>query len=297
MDVNRKIGRVKKQIAALFPRRRVSSHKGDYGHLLIIGGSRNLAGSIILAGRAALRSGIGLITLAMPSSLKTIVSCAVPEAMSLPLLEDENAAITHRSREHILAYIRARGVTAVACGIGLTTHSGAQKLVEYLIAHLDVPFLVDADGLNCLKGKINLLAQKHSPCIITPHPKEMSRLSGIAVAAIQKKRRAVARAIAKKSRCIVVLKGHETVVTNGKEIFLNPTGNPGMATGGTGDVLTGITGAFLAQGITPLAAAKAGVFIHGLAGDIVKKKKTEMSLIASDVIENLPQAFKEIGIE
>jgi NAD(P)H-hydrate epimerase len=297
MDKIKKMGTVKKQIAALFPKRKPGSHKGDYGHLLIVGGSRNLTGSVILAGKAALRSGVGLLTLGIPASLKTVVACAIPEAMTLSLPEDRCQAIGEDAEESIIRFINARGITALALGIGLTTNPAARTWVKNIIPRIPVPCVIDADGLNCLEGEMLMLAKAKVPCVITPHPKEMARLIASKTVKVQKERAAIARAVAKKTRCIVVLKGHGTVVTDGARIFVNPTGNPGMATGGTGDVLTGTIGSFLAQGFSAFDAARAGVFIHGLAGDIIKKKKTEISLIASDLIETLPFAFKQAGIK
>ncbi len=278
---------------ALFPKRKRDSHKGDYGHVVVLGGSAGLTGAACLCAEAALISGCGLVTLGTPSSLNIAMEAKLTEVMTRPLPETEELTLSLLAEKEILEMCES--VDAVALGPGLSNNSQTQRLVKKIVLKLDVPMVIDADGLNALSRDSSILAKIKLPCVITPHPGEMSRLAGVNVEDVQSSREGLAKKFAKKFNVIVVLKGAGTVVANPKEkVYVNNTGNPGMATAGSGDVLTGIIAGFIAQKIEIFSAAKAAVFIHGLAGDIAAKEKGEISLIARDILTKIPEALKQV---
>ncbi len=274
------------------PSRRLGAHKGDFGHLLIIGGSKGKSGAPAMAALAALRSGTGLVTVALPKSIDSIAS-TVMEAMTLPSPETDNGTLSLQSEKMLLKAIEEK--EAVAIGPGLSQDHETVQLVISLIPHITAPMVIDADGINALATNLSVLKKKKGPVILTPHPGEMGRLLGISSAAVQKDRIEIASAFSIKWDVIVVLKGAHTVIaTPEANVFLSNTGNPGMATGGTGDALTGIIGAGLAQGIAPTDAAIWGVVLHGLAGDLAKETQGEISLITSDLIAKIPEAMRVV---
>ena len=270
--------------------RDVESHKGHFGLVLIIGGSRGMAGAVGLAGMAALRGGAGLVRLAVPDVCLETVAGFEPSYMTVPLPCDISGHISRSARARIVEL--AEAATVVACGPGMGRSLGLNVLVSWLYTHLPNPMVVDADGLNALATRTEVLSQPAGPRILTPHPGEFARLLGKR-RVCSDERQPAAVELAKRSGAVVVLKGHRTLVTDGLSHTVNSTGNPGMATGGSGDVLTGLVAALAAQGLPPLDAARLGVYLHGLAGDLAARELGQESLIAADLIRFLPEAFKE----
>jgi NAD(P)H-hydrate epimerase len=278
------------------PPRFPDTHKGTYGHVVILAGSRGKTGAALLAARAAVRAGAGLVTLASPATALLGVVGAAPEVMTEPL-EDRNGS-WHFSPNDLSGMLRALdGKTAAVFGPGVGVSPATRSLLEWLLANCPVPLVVDADGLNCLAGQIGWLAAARVPVVLTPHPGEMARLLGTSVEEVQADRPAAARKLAERGP-VVVLKGARTLVAcpDGR-LWVNLTGNPGMASGGMGDALSGIIGALLAQGVAAAQAAAAAVFWHGLAADRVAACRGEVGLCASDVIEELPAALASTTAE
>jgi NAD(P)H-hydrate epimerase len=272
-------------------KRKPDTHKGDYGHVLIIAGSTGLTGAAYLTSEAALLMGSGLVTCAIPKSLNIIMEKKLTEVMTLPV-EDKGKGYFLTSVFPKIKKFSER-IDAVAIGPGLSTKSGTKRLIKRLIQSLDIPITLDADGINCIADKLDILKKAKRPLVITPHPGEMSRLIHKPADYIQRNRKKIAKEIAGKYGITVVLKGMDTVVAsqNG-HVFVNKTGNPGMASAGVGDVLTGMVVSLIGQGLSPFEAAKKGVYLHGRAGDIAAKEKGEISLRAQDVLNNIPKATK-----
>jgi NAD(P)H-hydrate epimerase len=259
--------------------------------VLVIAGSRGMAGAAALCGAGALRSGAGLVRVATALEVQPTVASFEPSYMTYPLASDDIGCIQFSSARPALEHVIAPA-TVIAVGPGLGQSAETRKLIEFLIRHTDKPLVIDADGLNNLVGQTQLLSGLRRPVVLTPHPGEFSRLTGLSVEDVQAARieRAAALAAVAES-LVIVLKGAESVVTDGRRYYVNKTGNPGMATGGTGDVLTGVVAALLAQKLPAFEAAQLGVFIHGLAGDIARDQNGETSLIAGDIVDALPDAF------
>lgn len=280
-------------IARHLPARRREAHKGDFGHLLIVAGSCGKTGAAALAGRAAMRAGAGLVTIASPRSQQPVVATLVTECMTEPLPETAAQTAALAAKERLVAL--GAGRSAVALGPGLGLDDETQVLVRGLVGELPPPMVVDADALTALAGHLDVLGRTPAPRCLTPHPGEMARMLGVPVGAVQADRIETARRFAATHRVYVVLKGALSVISAPTgPTFLNPTGNPGMASGGTGDVLTGMVGAFLARGQEPLTALCVATFLHGVAGDLAAREKGEEGLIASDVIEAIPAAIREV---
>jgi NAD(P)H-hydrate epimerase len=276
--------------APLFPPREPDAHKGAFGHLLVVAGSLGKTGAAALAGRAALRSGAGLVTIATPLSQQPIVASLGMEVMTEPLPETPGRSASLKAKGRILEL--AERVDAIALGPGLGLDPETQALIRELVTEVDRPMVVDADGLTALAGHLDLLTKSSAPRCLTPHPGEMARLLGKTVAQVQADRIDTVREFCQRHGAFLVLKGARSVIGEpGGTIYLNPTGNPGMASGGSGDVLTGVVGALLARGVKPLAALQGGVFLHGLAGDLARDAKGEEGLIAGDILEALPAAI------
>lgn len=277
-------------ITRLAPRAR-DGHKGRYGTVLVIAGGRGMAGAAGLCGAAALRSGAGLVRVATSTEVQPTVASFEPCYMTYPLpCGDDGLIDFERSRPAMPGLIERADVVAVGPGLGQSDR--LRGLIPFLIEQCDRPLVIDADGLNMLAGHTQLLAGRKHPVIITPHPGEFSRLTGEDVAAIQADRvRQAAELAATSDQLVVVLKGAGTVVTDGGRYFVNTTGNPGMATGGTGDVLTGVIAAMIGQKLPAFEAAQLGVFVHGLAGDIARDHHGEIGMIAGDMVDSLPDAF------
>lgn len=277
-------------VRPLLPERPADGHKGTFGHALIIGGSRGFTGAPCLAAEGALRSGVGLVTTAVPRPLADIAAATIAEMMTFPLPATETEAIAVSALEPALEAARSRD--AVALGPGMGRHGETQQFVLAFLERCQAPVLVDADGLNNLASNLDALRKAPGPRIVTPHPGEMSRLTGTAVDAIQADRENTALSFAKESGCVAVLKGAGTIIAEpGGRSYRNTTGNPGLATGGSGDVLSGIIAGLLAQGMAPLDAALLGVYVHGLAGDLAAEALTQRALIAGDIFAYLPDAW------
>ncbi len=280
-------------IPKLAPRPR-DSHKGLYGTVLVIAGGRGMAGAAGLCGASALRSGAGLVRVATSAEAQPVVASFDPCYMTYPLPSDDDGLIDFAAARPVLPRV-IEPASVLAIGPGLGQSDGMRALVRYAIAETDRPLVIDADGLNALAGQTELLAGAKRPVVITPHPGEFARLSGKGVAAVQADRLQAAADLASMSeQLIVVLKGAGTVVTDGRRYFLNTTGNPGMATGGSGDVLTGVIAALIAQKLPAFDAAQLGVFVHGLAGDIARDDHGEIGMIAGDIVDALPDAFAHL---
>jgi NAD(P)H-hydrate epimerase len=274
-----------------FPPRPLDSHKGRYGRVLIIGGSVGFSGAAALAALGALRVGAGLVTVGVPASIYPIVASKLTEAMPTPLPASDGA-IAAGSLDQVKALAAASDVIGV--GPGLSRDFGAVHVVTGLLG-VDRPLVIDADGLNVLVGKTHFLAQARKPVVITPHPGELSRLTAVPIATIQEDRLAAARTAAKRFNCIVVLKGARTIVAEpGGDAFLIPTGNPGMATGGMGDVLTGAIVGLMGQRMTPIEAAYSGAYLHGLAADLIASSRGLVGMLASEVADHLPIAIHRV---
>jgi hydroxyethylthiazole kinase-like uncharacterized protein yjeF len=281
-------------LATLLPPRAPDSHKGTYGHLLLVAGSTGKAGAAVLAARAAVRAGAGLVTAAVPEPVLAVVSAGSVESMTLPLPAGEAGQLAAAAADLVLAAAAGRNVLAIGPGLGQQPETAAA--IRRIVLETALPAVVDADGLNAFAGRAGELRGRRAPTVLTPHPGELGRLLGIAAAEVQADRPAAARRAAAETGAIVVLKGHLTLVADpAGGLYINPTGNPGMATGGTGDVLTGILGGLAAQRLRLLAAAQLGVYLHGLAGDVAVQSRGERGLAAADLIEALPVAFSRLG--
>jgi len=284
----------KDDIRKLLPERPKYSHKGSYGHVLLIGGSRGKTGAALMAARACLRSGAGLVTIGLPETLVSSFQSRVTEEMILPLPDKGNGTLSYKAVETILKFLRKRA-NVLAAGPGLSADEEISKLVCQLVKESKVPVVLDADGLNAIVGKTGILKKSAAPVVLTPHTGEMARLlRGAREEEIEADRIDTALSFSKQTKTYLVLKGAPTVIAAPDgNAFINPTGNPGMATAGTGDVLTGMISALLAQKLGPRDASILGVYMHGLAGDIAAQKKGERSLIASDIINALPAVFRD----
>lgn len=286
-----------RDFASMIGPRPTESNKGSYGHVLIVGGSVGKAGSVAMAGMAALRAGAGLSTVATAESALPTVAGFYPELMTEPLPETDAGTISTSAGVRIEELLKSMSVIAIGPGISRDPHTAT--LVRSLVAHHKTPMVVDADGLNAFEGHTNELNGNGKTLVITPHPGEMARLVGYSIADVQKDRLGVARRFAREHELIVVLKGHRTLVVQPDgEAWVNTSGNPGMATGGTGDILTGMVAAMLAQekraqgSKSSLLAVCAAVHLHGLAGDVMRDRLGEHSLVATDLLQGLPDAFE-----
>ncbi len=277
----------------LLPRDR-ASHKGQFGHLLVLAGSAGKTGAASMVCQAALRVGTGLITLGIPESLNSILEVKLTEPMTELLPETKERTLSLAGQGRILELCARK--SALAIGPGLSTNAETVRLVQKLIRSTDLPCVIDADGLNALAGKLDSLRKGSNHFVLTPHPGEMARMLGTSVQEVENDRIQTARDFAQKYGVTLVLKGARSLVASqGGDVFINPTGNPGMASGGMGDVLTGMIGGFLAQGLTPLEAAKMGVYLHGLTGDYVARRKGERGLTAMDLVEDAPQVLNALA--
>jgi hydroxyethylthiazole kinase-like uncharacterized protein yjeF len=281
-----------RDIAPMISPRPAESNKGSYGHVLVVGGSLGKAGAAAMAGMAALRVGAGLSTVATPKSVIATVAGFHPELMTDPLVETKDGTIAADASDRIKE--SAKGKSVLAIGPGISRDPQTAELIQSLVAVLQVPVVLDADGLNAFEGRSDELSGKGRTLVITPHPGEMARLVRCTVADVQKDRLGVARKFAREHELIVVLKGHRTLVVRPDgEAWVNTTGNPGMATGGTGDILTGMVAGMIAQNPEQaFFAVLAAVHLHGLAGDVMREKVGEHSLVATDLLQGLPEAFQ-----
>jgi NAD(P)H-hydrate epimerase len=282
------------ELTALLLPRKADAHKGDYGHLLVLSGSPGKTGAAAMVCEAALRVGTGLITLGIPKSLNAIMEVKLTEAMTEPLPETRNQTLSLSAQQRIMELCERK--SALAIGPGLSLQSETARLIQRIVRHTHLPAVIDADGLTALAGKIPSTGKNRRNLILTPHPGEMARLLGTTVPEIQKNRVEVARNFAQEKGLVVVLKGARSIVASPEgDIYINPTGNPGMASGGMGDVLTGMVGGFLAQGFSPLEAAKLGVYLHGLVGDFVAHGKGGRGMGATDLIQETPKTLRALA--
>ncbi|MEE9239669.1 MAG: NAD(P)H-hydrate dehydratase, partial [bacterium] len=280
-------------VAGLLPRRRMDAHKGDAGNLLIVAGSKGLMGAAIMAALAALRIGVGKATLAVPESLAFAVEAGPPEVMVLPLPSTPAGSIDPAAFDLILE--QAAAMDALVVGPGLSTNPRTVELVHRLIQHIEKPMVLDADGLNALSQDITVLDGTRADLVLTPHPGEMARLGRISTSEVQADRVNLAIDFATRNRVHLALKGAHTILAMpAGNAWLNPTGNPALASGGTGDVLAGICGGLLAQGLSPEAALVAGAYLHGMAGDIAAKEIGGIGLTATDLLPALPSARNQV---
>lgn len=269
--------------------RPLESHKNRFGLALIVGGSRGMCGAAGLAGMGALRGGAGLVRLAVPDACLATVAGFEPSCMTVGLPSDRAGRLALGAKAPLARLMDA--ATAVGCGPGLGRSAGLDVLVAWLYTHVAKPMVVDADGLNALAARPEALARPAGPRVLTPHPGEFARLLG-ADRLPNERLRALAVELAGRCQAVVVLKGHCTLITDGQREAINTTGNPGMATGGSGDVLTGLITALICQSVPPFDAARLGVYLHGLAGDLAAEQLSQEAMIASDLVRFLPDAFK-----
>lgn len=281
------------ELAELLPEREAGTHKGDYGHALILAGSPGKSGAAILAARAAVRAGAGLVTAAVPEPILPTVDLGSIESMTLGLPAGESGQIAEDAVAAVLDAAESKAVLALGPGLG--QEPATAEAIRRIALDCPLPLVVDADGVNAFAGRAKELAKRKAETILTPHPGELGRLLGISTAQILEDRVAAARGAAEETEAIVVLKGHLTLVASGDAVFVNPTGNPGMATGGTGDVLTGLIAGLIAQGLDALDATLLAVYLHGLAGDLAAARLGETALAAGDLIEMLPAALAALG--
>src|SRR5438093_6350327 len=270
--------------------RPADSNKGDFGRILIVAGSRGMSGAAVLCGSAALRSGAGLVYVAVPESIQPIIGGANPCYLTAALPEDEQGLLSAEAAPALLKLAEGKHVLAVGPGLG--RGPGISSLIAALLTQVPLPLVLDADGLNAVGQDTGRFKGRKAPLIITPHPGEFARLIGSDIKTVQAQRQELAVRFAAEHDIVVVLKGYGTLVTDGRRLFRNLTGNPGMATGGTGDVLTGLIAALVGQHLEPFAAAQLGVYLHGLAGDLARDDLGEVSLIANDLLDYLPRAFR-----
>ncbi len=285
-----------RELAPLIAPRPLAANKGSFGHVLVIGGSVGKAGSVAMAGMAALRAGAGLSTVATPKSVLATVAGFHPEVMTEPLDETDAGSISTRALAGGGMDALIKGKTVLAVGPGISRHPETSEFVRSLVVKWKTPLVLDADGLNAFEGRAGELNGKERSLVITPHPGEMARLVGSTVVAVQRDRINTARTFAREHALIVVLKGHRTLIAQPDGmVWVNTTGNPGMATGGTGDILTGMVAGLIAQNPERIVeAVVAAVHLHGLAGDVARESMGEHSLVATDLVKALPEAFRRV---
>lgn len=269
------------------------SNKGTLGSLLCICGSYGMAGAAIMAGKAALRCGIGLLKIAVPKSIYPVCATNILESVYYPLEETSNGVISSKNTDFLLEMCEKS--SAVVIGCGLSVCDDTKNLVQSVITNCEKPLVIDADALNCICNKPEILKNLKAPAIITPHPGEMARLLHSTPKTVNSSRENTAINFAKKFGVVTVLKGAGTIIASPDgEVYINHTGNSGMATGGSGDVLSGIIGSLLAQGASPINAAAAGVFLHGTIGDLAAEKLGKISMLPTDMIDLIPTAYLKL---
>ncbi len=281
------------EVRAALPPRDPNAHKGTYGHVLILAGSPGKTGAAALTSLGALRVGAGLVTLALPEGLNDIMEAKLTEVMTVGLPETEERTVAFEARDLLAELMEGKRVLAL--GPGLSTHPETARLVAALIQSAKIPLVIDADGVNALARQPEVLSKASVPVILTPHPGELSRLLMVPKEEVIEKRIPIAQKVTSTYNVHLVLKGARTLIAEpGGAVRINPTGNPGMATGGVGDVLTGMIAGLLGQGLSPAVAAAAGVYLHGLAGDLACRALGPEAMIATDLLEKLPDAFPAV---
>jgi len=284
---------IEREIRRVWKPRPRRANKNDFGRVFLLAGSRGLTGAASLASFAALRAGAGLVTLGCPDKVYPILARRYPEVMVRPFPSTSKGTLSEKGFAGIFRFLKTQEVLAIGPGLG--RHPETARLVRRLLLRSRLQLVVDADGINAFQGRPSLLRRSFAPPILTPHPGEFLRVFGGRKPETDSERKRRALEIARAFKVILVLKGWHTVVAAPYgRVWVNPTGNPGMATGGTGDVLTGIIAALVGQGIFPYDAARFGVYLHGLAGDLAAKEKGEVSLAAGDLAQFLPAAVQRI---
>lgn len=281
----------KAEVKKCFPPRDKNSHKGSFGRQLNVCGSYLMPGAAVICAKAALKTGVGLLKCLFPKSMYPVITSHLTQPLFCPVCENESKIVSIGAMNDIFEQLKWANSVVVGCGLG--NNDDTQVVVGQIIKSADIPMVLDADGINAMTSFIDIIKDKKAPLVITPHPAEMARLIGEDTAYVQSHRTDVAKAFAKENGVVVVLKGANTVVTDGSQLFINMNGNPGMAMGGTGDMLSGMIGSFLAQGMTALDAAKSAVFIHGLCGDITAREISQRGMTTEDMISLLGALMSE----
>src|SRR3989338_2175098 len=284
------------EVLAGFPKRAPDANKKDFGHILVMAGSNGYPGAAYLTSQAAMLSGSGLVTLAIGRSLYGIMAAKLTEVMVKPFFETKDYSLSLLAEKELINF--GEKCDCIAIGPGISQNKETQALIRNIVSKINKPIVLDADGLNAFVRHLDLLKKGHAPMVLTPHPGEMARLIEKEAEEVQNNRKDIASSLAHQYNSVLVLKGRETIVAGpNAECYINETGNVGMATGGTGDVLTGIIASFIGQGMEPFNAAVAGVYLHGLAGDMAAKEKGVLSLIATDILNKLPEVLKTLTIK
>lgn len=281
----------KSYVKTLFPLRDKNANKGSYGHLLNICGSYAMPGAAVICAQGALRCGAGLVKCAFPKSIYSVMTSHMIQPLFKPLCENEQKTISIGSLNDIFEELKWADSVVIGCGMG--NNDDTQVITDQVIKNSEAPIILDADGINAVAPFIDIIRDRKAPLIMTPHPGEMARLIGESVEYVQSHRSEVAKAFAKENDVILVLKGANTIVTDGKRLYFNTTGNPGMAMGGTGDMLAGMIGAFAAQGFAPIDAAAAAVYIHGYTGDICAAELSQRGMTVEDMLSLLGAVLSE----
>ena len=275
------------------PHRPFDGHKGTFGTVLVIAGSRGMTGAAILAGRAALRGGAGLVRVACPAAVQDVIAAAYPAYTTFGIRQHTDCSFSEGAAEELIELGRAASVVAIGPGLGRETP--VVNLVRGLLDELrDRPIVLDADGLFAVSPFTEGYAKRTAPLVLTPHPGEFARLTGEKVGSSDAERAERANRFAQRFNCVLLLKGAGTVVADGTRLFRNPTGNPGMATGGSGDVLTGVVAALVGMGLAAFDATVLGAYVHGRAGDLAAMALGQTALTATDLLDYLPAAFREL---
>lgn len=272
-------------VAAILPERNPWGHKGDFGKILLLCGSRGYTGAAALSAMGALRTGAGLVFLGVPESIYAIEACKLNEPVVFPL-PDVDGMLSEQAIPDILNRLPRLDAVLIGCGLGQS--QGTMAVLKAVLENAECPVVVDADGINLLARNINLLRERTAPTILTPHDGEFARLGGV----LAGDRMASARDFAEQTGCILLLKGHRTCISDGKVCYENTTGNPGMAVGGSGDVLAGMIVSLLGQGIAPLEAAACGAWLHGAAGDLCASQLGQYGMLPTDMLNVLPRLLK-----
>lgn len=284
----------KEYVLRHLPKRLSHQNKGDFGHVLVIGGSVGMCGSVCMTAESAIKAGAGLVTVCVPQEISEVVMTKLTECMVLPA-KSKNGVFSSEATEKISEFLPK--VNTVVFGMGVRVCQGGLEILKLLFSSFSGNLILDADGLNILAQNMELINRKNCKVIVTPHPGEMSRLVNQPISEIQVTRNENALSFSKEFGLVTVLKGEKTVISDGKDVFVNPTGNVGMATAGSGDVLAGIIGGLSAQGLSSFESSVIGTYLHGLSGDIAEQDKTVYCLKATDIIEYLPRAFKKVMYE
>ena len=278
-------------VKSCFTKRDKNSNKGTFGHQLNICSSYKMFGAGVIATKAALRSGAGLVKLMLPKSAYPLAAAHLTQPLFEPAEENEEKTFSKEAIKNIDEQLSWANSIVLGCGIGV--NEDTRELCEYVLKNCEAPIILDADGINCINQRISIFKEIKAPVVLTPHPLEMSRLISKSTAEIQENRIEISKAFAKENNAVLVLKGANTIVTDGEKVFVNLTGNPSLAMGGTGDMLSGMIGAFIAQGMSAFDAAKCAVYIHGLCADKTAKELSQRGILVSDIIDRLGALMSE----